>query len=93
MNDSDDIGTGNRMWNRIGYDIDRYYLEHGDKFWSSVSLSGDGKTLAVGAYGDHDVRAYRINNSKSDWMQLGKTSVGMTPISHIRYLYRRMAIP
>jgi hypothetical protein len=72
MNDSDDIGTGNWKWKQIGQDIDRYYWEYGDKFWSAVSLSGDGKTLAVGAYGDYDVRAYRLKDSKSDWMQLGK---------------------
>jgi WD40 repeat protein len=76
MNDSDDIGTDNQKWKQIGQDIDRYSWEYGDKFWSSVSLSGDGKTLVVGAYGDYDVGVYRINDSKSDWMQLGENFGG-----------------
>jgi len=51
---------------------------NGDEFGRSVSLSNDGKTLAVGArsaavngdYSGH-VKIYQMNDSISGWMQLG----------------------
>ena len=44
-----------------------------------VSLSGDGKTVAIGAHGNDGngaasghVRVYQMRNSESNWMQLGQ---------------------
>jgi hypothetical protein len=76
---SDDGDTGS--WKQIGQDI--IGEANGDefvRFGISVSLSADGKTLAVGAnmnYGTNGVnsghvRVYRTDsNSESGWMQLG----------------------
>jgi len=73
----DDVGTGS--WKQIGGDI--IGEAYGDRFGCSVSLSDDGKTLAVGAwYNDGGngadsghVRVYRRTDadSESGWMQLG----------------------
>jgi hypothetical protein len=64
-------------WKQLGSDI--YGEAVGDKFGSSVSLSGDGKTLAIGAiFNDENgessghVRVYRMDDSSTSWTQLGE---------------------
>jgi hypothetical protein len=72
---SDNINIGE--WKQIGQDITGEAV--GDHFGTSVSLSDDGKTLAVsapdnnGIEGDDSghVRVYRRNGSEAGWMQLG----------------------
>jgi hypothetical protein len=65
-------------WKQIGQNITGEAI--GDNFGASVSLSDDAKTLAVGAdyasgengkYAGH-VRVYRLNDSSSNWTQIGK---------------------
>jgi hypothetical protein len=60
-------------WNQIGQDITGE--ANGDEFGFSVSLSGDGKTLAVGArradFHSGHVKVYQMDDSVSGWMQLG----------------------
>ena len=75
LESSDDLDTGN--WTQIGDDI--IGEANGDDFGISVSISDDGKTIAVGAWcndGNGDdlghVRVYRIDDSVSSWMQLGE---------------------
>jgi hypothetical protein len=71
----DDIDTD--TWNQIGQDI--VGDANGDEFGSSVALSYDGKTLAVGApnadgkngVDSGHVRVYRMDDSEFDWIQLG----------------------
>ena len=74
---SDNTGnTGN--WKQIGEDIMGEALF--DEFGSSVSLSDDGKTIAIGAYGNYGingdnsghVRVYLMDDSELEWTQLGK---------------------
>ena len=69
----DEWGCSN--WKKIGKDITGDRI--GDMFGSSISISDDGKTIAVGAYGANgngirsgSVRVFRIHDS--DWMQLGE---------------------
>ena len=64
-------------WTQIGQDI--IGEADGDGFGSSVSLSDDGKTLAVGApYNDGNgkgsghVRVYRMDDSSTSWTQVGE---------------------
>ena len=67
-------------WKQIGYDIDGE--NPGDRFGSSVSMSSDGKMVAVGAP-DNDsngldsgkVKVYRLNDGES-WLQIGQDLVG-----------------
>ena len=75
---TEDDGPGS-SWQRLGQDISGESL--GDRFGISVSLSGDGKTLAVGAHGHNtdanrtcDVGVYRMEEGDegSIWQQLGK---------------------
>jgi len=68
------LNTGS--WIQIGQDI--IGEANGDEFGQSVSLSDDGKTLAVGAWtadgnGDYSghVKVYQMDDSVSGWMQLG----------------------
>ncbi len=73
----DDVDTA--IWKQIGRDI--IGEANGDLFGCSVSLSDDGKTLAVGAHlndggngvDSGHVRVYRRTDadSESGWMQLG----------------------
>ncbi len=68
------LNTGS--WIQIDQDI--IGEANGDEFGRSVSLSDDGKTLAVGArtadgngdYSGH-VKIYQMDDSTSGWMQLG----------------------
>ena len=75
LESTDDLDTGS--WKQIGEDIIGEGI--GDQFGYSVSLSEDGKTIAVGAdanngNGDDSghVRVYQLNDSGSSWMQLGE---------------------
>ena len=68
------LNTGS--WIQIGRDI--IGEANGDEFGYSVSLSDDGKTLAVGARGadlngaaSGCVKVYQMGDSISGWMQLG----------------------
>ncbi len=72
-NDGGDAGN----WTLIGQDITGEAI--GDSFGSSVSLSDDGKTIAIGAYGNNRygddsgrVRVYRMSDSESEWTPLGE---------------------
>jgi len=69
-------------WTQVGNDIDGEAA--GDQFGFSLSLSDDGKILAIGApkhkgeglsYAEGvnagHVRVYRLNNDESDWIKLG----------------------
>ncbi len=75
-----DIGTDS--WTQIGKDI--VGDANGDEFGISISVSYDGKTLAVGAqYADGKngvdsgcVRVYRMDDSELDWIQLGDDIIG-----------------
>jgi hypothetical protein len=72
-----DVDLGTNAWMQIGADITGE--EDGNEFGSSVSISGDGKTIAVGARyanggnGDDSghVRVYRMDDSQSEWVQIG----------------------
>jgi hypothetical protein len=73
--ESDYIGSGN--WTKIGKDITGE--AKGDHFGSSVSISDDGKTIAIGAYGNNGngddsghVRVYRMSDSESEWTPLSE---------------------
>ena len=76
LTSGDDIADAD-TWNLIGQDI--VGDADGDEFGYSVSLSDYGKTLAVGApyangkNGDNSgqVRIYRIDDTKSNWIQIG----------------------
>jgi hypothetical protein len=73
---SDNIGIGN--WVQIGQNITGDAI--GDQCGFSVSLSNDGKTIAIGAnyangvHGDASgrVRIHQIHDSETGWMQLGE---------------------
>ena len=75
-----DLGTDN--WKQIGQDI--IGEADDDEFGTSVSLSDDGKTLAVGApnndengdYSGH-VRVYRMDDSSTSWTQVGEDIDGL----------------
>ncbi|KAL3809760.1 hypothetical protein ACHAXA_010715 [Cyclostephanos tholiformis] len=80
LDNDDDIGTN--TWKQIGQDI--IGEEDGDDFGWSVSISGDSKTIAVGA-DEYDgengidsglVRVYRMDDSQSDWIQIGNDIEG-----------------
>ncbi|KAL3823257.1 LOW QUALITY PROTEIN: hypothetical protein ACHAXA_011102 [Cyclostephanos tholiformis] len=76
LDGSDNIGTGN--WTQVGEDITGE--DDGDHFGYSVSLSYDGKTLAVGAWrhnvtiGYHNghVRVYQMKDSELGWIKCGE---------------------
>ena len=77
---SDNIGAGN--WMLIGQDLLGAAI--GDVFGYSISLSGDGKTIVIGApfangiNGDDSgqVRVYRMSDTESEWMQLDEDIYG-----------------
>jgi hypothetical protein len=72
-----DSDLGTEDWEQIGQGI--VGDANGDKFGCSVTLSDDGKTLAVGAeYADGkngadsgSVSVYRMDGYESSWIQLG----------------------
>ena len=65
----------------------------GDQFGQSVSLSSDGKTLAIGANGNDNVngensghvRVFGLNEDGSSWNQLGQHIDGETAIDESGY--------
>ena len=65
-----------KLWKQIGQDIDgeAEYNESG----YSVSLSSDGKTVAIGASYNEDnedsghVRVYQYNTDSNEWKQIGQ---------------------
>ena len=70
-------------WQKIGNDISGNKL--GGAFGIQLSISDDGKTIAVGddvgyfnTIGSGYVKVYRINDYESDWEQFGKTIEGET---------------
>ncbi len=75
--DTDDADA----WNKIGQDIvgDADY----DDFGYSVSLSDDGRTLAVGArsangnngYDSGRVSVYRMDDAESNWIKIGTNDI------------------
>ena len=56
-------------WQKIGNDIDGE--ASGDNSGSSVSLSSDGKTVAIGAIRSGHVRIFQWTESTSAWTQMG----------------------
>ena len=77
-------------WNKIGQDINGE--REGDKSGESVSLSGDGKTVAIGALSNNEngaagiftghVRVYEYDESSSIWNQIGQDIDGVTWYSY-----------
>ncbi len=75
LQDDGNLGTDN--WTQIGQDIIGEAI--GDQVGSSVSISTDGKTFAVGAdwnnatgYRSGHVRVYRLTDSDTIWEQIGQ---------------------
>jgi hypothetical protein len=79
--DSDDETAGTTgTWKQVGQDIAGEAI--GDEFGCSVSISDDGKTIAVGAYkndgknGEYyysgHVRIYRLADDGASWEQIGE---------------------
>lgn len=69
-------------WTQLGGDVDGEAAF--DRSGSAVSLSGDGTTLAVGAFGNDEVdtdaghaRVYRWDAGQSAWVQLGADINGL----------------
>ena len=60
-------------WSQMGSDI---VGEIGDSFGTSVSISGDGMHLAIGAYGKDLVRIYEWNPTSTRWLQTGSDILG-----------------
>ena len=77
---TDNIGTLN--WKQMVADI--VGEANGNKFGWSVSISDDGRTVAVGArsaagtngVGSGCVRVYRMNDSESEWIPMGNNIEG-----------------
>ena len=69
-------------WEQLGQDIDGDASDDGSGF--SVSLSADGKTVAIGELDNSEisdwsghVRVYQINSEGSSWKQLGQNIAGV----------------
>jgi hypothetical protein len=85
--DSSD-GTGPCTWKQIGQNI--IGEAFGDEFGWSVSISGDGKTIAVGAATNDGkngqdsghVRIYRLEDDYSSWEQIGEDLDGTLAGDH-----------
>jgi len=77
-------------WEQLGQDIDGE--EPCDNSGHSLSLSGDGTTLAIGApynsgngeYAGH-VKVYRFDGDKSSWEKLGQTIMGDNELDNAGY--------
>jgi hypothetical protein len=83
---SDDVDTGG--WKQIGDDI--IGEANGNLFGESVSLSNNGKLIAVGALynngnGDDSghARIYRFDDSSSSWTQLGEDIDGEAAFEYL----------
>jgi hypothetical protein len=71
--------AGDDTWNQIGQDI--IGEANGNLFGYSVSISEDGKTIAVGAVKGANlksghVRIYRLEDDGTSWGQIGEDIVG-----------------
>ena len=71
------IDDSSSSWKQLGQDIDGESA--GDQSGRSLSLSDDGKTLAIGANGNSDngkysghVRIYHMDETGSSWKQIGQ---------------------
>jgi hypothetical protein len=66
-------------WSQLGPTISG--VDYGEQSGYSVSLSADGTTLAVGAYGNNGftgvTRVYKYNATTGQWPQLGSTISGV----------------
>jgi hypothetical protein len=65
----DDSDPPKKGWVKVGQDIDgkaRY-----DYSGRSVSMSGKGQRVAIGAYGSGRVRVYELDGSNQVWVQIG----------------------
>ena len=71
-----DVDLGTDDWKQIGQDI--VGDANGDTFGTSVSLSDDGKTLAVSALHSGRVSVYRMDYTESVWIQMGHDIDEMT---------------
>jgi hypothetical protein len=75
--------TLDKFWKQVGQDINGDYK--GDELGRSVSLSADGLTVAIGAYGnDGNNPTYKgqvrvLKYSNSSWTQLGQDIDGENP--------------
>ena len=70
------FNTSSFRWEQVGNDIDGEALN--DNSGNSVSISGDGNTLVIGAYKNNDgqwdaghARIYEYDASSATWIQLG----------------------
>ena len=79
-------------WQKIGQDIDGEAAD--DYFGRSVSLSADGTTVAIGAYGNDGngtdsghVRVYHLDDSgsSSSWIQVGNDIDGEAAYDYLGY--------
>jgi hypothetical protein len=83
LESDDDLGTD--TWIQIGGDITGE-ADGNNMFGYFVSISDDGKTIAVGAHGCScemgenlgHVRVYRMDDFESDWIKIGDDIEGMS---------------
>ena len=82
LESTDDLGSS---WKQLGQSITGEAI--GNMFGNSVSLSDDGKTLAVGAYLNEElaghVRIYRLEDDFGSWKQLGQDIDGEEPCDNL----------
>ena len=72
---SENIDTVNWKWKQIGQDVFPTwpnYKYRDSSSGSSVSLSDDGKSPAVGDYRNDYVWVYRMDDSRFDWILVGE---------------------
>jgi hypothetical protein len=74
--ESDGIGSS---WKQLGQDITGTGEDVGDQFGIRVTLSNDGKTLAIGANGNDEngessgcARIYHLEEDGTNWEQIGQ---------------------
>ena len=74
------LGDDDDEWKQVGRDIDGENI--GDWLGGAVSISSDGKTVAVGSHYNTDngvdsgkVKVYRLDND-DEWVQIGQDMVG-----------------
>lgn len=70
-------------WQQIGQDINKGSGDNHTDLLSSLSISQDGKTLAIGASFNDDngqnsgnVRVFNYSNSQNNWIQKGQNIIG-----------------
>ena len=79
--ETSDLSVGSGMVSVFEYDLvlDRWFqlgnslrgLSRDDRFGAALSLSADGRTLAVGAFNGRYVQIFQFNDT--DWSQMGQT--------------------